>query len=167
MQYPVKQLRLFGLLIALLFAGACRTTLAPDYDQRIVDRSDEATIGVLELFAVVSDGAEKVTFPDREKQYNTLIARFDALALMAKSRPVPSGKVIDKINETLRAKGTGTVSGQFPSAVAFEEIAKTLQKMKEKDRAEGLKPLLVSAFKGQVVIYLDQAITYERFLKRE
>jgi hypothetical protein len=30
----------------------------------------------------------------------------------------------------------------------------------------GLKPGDVQAFKGQIAIYFDQAITYENFLKR-
>jgi hypothetical protein len=48
----------------------------------------------------------------------------------------------------------------------MEEISKTMTKMRDTDKKQGVTEFEVRAFKGQVVIYLDQAITYETFLER-
>ena len=66
----------------------------------------------------------------------------------------------------LASKGSSPIAGDYPSAFAFEQIAVTYKKMKETDRERGLQPIVLQAFKGQIEIYLDQAITYESFLKR-
>jgi hypothetical protein len=39
--------------------------------------------------------------------------------------------------------------------------------MRDVDKKQGVTAFEVAAFKGQVVIYLDQALTYENFLERE
>jgi hypothetical protein len=120
----------------------------------------------MRFFAVVDSGTNRESFSLREPIYNDLIGAFESLELQAKARPVPENIALEKINELLQAKGSDAVSGEYPSAFAFGKIAETFRKMKETDREKGLKPLALQAFKGQVEIFLDQAITYESFLKR-
>jgi hypothetical protein len=149
----------------VLFAG-CQTTLAPAYDQAIVNGVTENSELAMRFFAEVDGGTEKESFATREPVYNILIGAFESLKIQAKARPAPKNGAIDKINEILGAKGSATIFGEFPSAFAFEKIAETFKKMKDSDRQNGIRPLAIQTFKGQVEIYLDQAITYESFLKR-
>ncbi len=158
--------RCFSFLLFLILLSGCKATLAPAYDQAIVDRVTQSSELAMRFFAEVEGGTESERFGQRESTYNILIGAFESLKLQAKARPVPENVALEKINELLQAKGSNAVSGEYPSAFAFEKIAETFRKMKEIDSRQGLKPLALQAFKGQVEIFLDQAITYESFLKR-
>ncbi|HNP69253.1 MAG TPA: hypothetical protein PKH16_15210 [Aequorivita sp.] len=164
--YFIKKLFALKLLLALLLFGGCQATLAPAYDQAIVEKVTESSNLAMRFFAEVDGGTSSETFEVREPIYNVLIGAFESLKLQAKARPVPENVALDKINELLQAKGSNAISGEYPSAFAFEKIAETFKKMKQTDRENGIKPLALQAFKGQVEIFLDQAITYESFLKR-
>lgn len=155
-------LALFG--IALL--SGCEATLAPAYDQAIVEKVTASSDLAMRFFAEVDGGTERESFTVREPVYNILIGAFESLEIQARARPIPKNVALDKINEMLAAKGSSNVTGDYPSAFAFEKIAETFKKMKETDKQNGIKPIALQAFKGQVEIYLDQAITYESFLKR-
>ncbi|HET8802958.1 MAG TPA: hypothetical protein VFM72_00145 [Aequorivita sp.] len=150
--------------IALL--SGCEATLAPAYDQAIVEKVTASSDLAMRFFAEVDGGTEKESFPDREPVYNILIGAFESLEIQARARPLPKNVALDKINKILAAKGSSNVTGDYPSAFAFGKIAETFKKMKETDKQNGIKPIALQAFKGQVEIYLDQAITYESFLKR-
>ena len=154
------------LIFCAIFLLGCQVTLAPAYNQAIVEKATESTELSMRFFASLDESVDAATFENREPIYNHLIGAFESLKLQAKARPVPSGMALDKINAVLEAKGSGGITEDYPSAFAFGEIANTLKKMKATDRANGLKPFAIEAFKGQVAIYLDQAITYESFLKR-
>lgn len=165
----MKAIRLrfaFFALVGVLVFGACKTTLAPAYDQAIVDKVTQSTDHTLQFFASVAGGTATDDFFARLPIYNELIGNFEALELQARARPIPDNVALDKINEILQTKGSGGVSGDYPSAFAFGKIADTFQKMKEADAEKNLKPIVIQAFKGQVLIFLDQALTYESFLKR-
>lgn len=156
----------FILMCLVLIFSSCKTLLAPEYDKAIVESiafTSEKTMSFLEK---VSEGTSKESFSERENEYNVLIGAYDALKIKAKARPIPSNVATKKINELLRAKGSNSISGDYPSAFAFEKISETLKKMKETDKARGIKPTAMQAFKGMIQIFLDQAITYESFLKR-
>lgn len=144
----------------------CRTTLAPEYDKAIVDGVTASSKKTMSFLAALSSGVSKEGFKNREQTYNELIGEFEALKLQAKARPLPKNVATEKINKLLQTKGSNPLSENYPSAFAFEEIAKTLVKMKETDSSNGIKPIAVMAFKGQIEIFLDQAMTYESFLKR-
>ncbi len=165
----MKPLKLYFSVIALiaiaLFTG-CEATLAPAYDQAIVTKVTASSDLAMRFFAEVDGGTESESFAAREPVYNILIGAFESLKLQAKARPVPKNVALDKINEMLAAKGSNAITGDYPSAFAFEKIAETFKKMKETDKQNGIRPLALQAFKGQVEIFLDQAITYESFLKR-
>src|SRR5690606_9114405 len=98
--------------------------------------------------------------------YNILTGAFESLDIQARARPDPQNMALDKNNEKMQAKGSSNLTGDYPSAFAVGKIDETFRKMKETDAQNGIKPLALQAFKGQVQIYLDQALTYESFLKR-
>lgn len=161
-----KNLFLLPIILVLLSVSSCEVTLAPAYDQAIVEKVTASSDLAMRFFAEVDGGTITESFGVREPIYNTLIGAFESLKLQARARPVPNNVALEKINELLQSKGSGAITGEYPSAFAFEQIATTFKKMKETDRESGIKPLALQAFKGQVEIFLDQAITYESFLKR-
>ncbi len=154
------------MLIGLLSALGCKTLLAPEYDKAIVESITTTSEKTMSFLASVDQGTSNSDFSERENDYNELIGAYDSLKIKAKARPIPKNTATKKINDLLQSKGSDPISGEYPSGTAFEKISETLQKMKVTDKANGLKPTAVMAFKGQIEIYLDQAITYESFLKR-
>lgn len=156
----------FFALVGFIFLAGCQVTLAPAFDQAIVASIIQNTNLALRFFASVDGGTNPHDFQVRQDTYNTLIGAFESLELQARARPIPDGKVIKKINEMLETRGSNPLPGDYPSAFALGKIAETFTKMKKTDQANSLKPFAVEAFKGQVMIFLDQAIIYESFLKR-
>ena len=161
-----KRLVPYTLIFGLVFLISCKTTLAPEYDKAIVEKVTATSEKTMSFIEKLSGGTSKEKHAEREKEFNELIGAYDALKLQAKARPLPKNTATKKINELLKAKGSNSLSSDYPSAFAFEEISKTLRKMKEVDRTKGITPTAMEAFKGQIEIFLDQAITYESFLKR-
>ena len=151
----------------LVLITACATTLAPSYDKAIVDGLVSTNKKLMRYFASTSSGTTKETFEKREKTYNELIGRLDALVIQAKARPIPKNNITDKVNEALQERGVAVLEGDdAPSATALEKISETMTKMRDTDKKQGVTAFEVTAFRGQVVIYLDQAITYESYLER-
>lgn len=161
-----KKLMPLLLLVSLMSLFGCKTLLAPEYDKAIVEAVTTTSEQTMRFLAQVSYGTSASDYNSRESSYNNLIGAYDALKIKAKARPVPNNVATKKINELLKIKGNGTLSGAYPSAFAFEKISETLNKMKETDKEKGISPLVILAFRGQIEIFLDQAITYESFLKR-
>jgi hypothetical protein len=157
------------LLTLCLFLAACATQLAPDYDEALLEGLSDANAEVMTLFASASGGTSANTFPAREDRYNNLIGRLDAMVIAAGARPVPQNRVTDTINRLLEARGHQPLENDDatpPSAHAIARVSETLGKMRDTDKKQGLTALEVMAFRGQAVIYFDQAITYENFLQR-
>ena len=144
----------------------CTTTLAPAYDAAIVNKTSTASTNVMLLFATTIDGTTKDNYILREPLYNNAIATFEALNIQAQARPIPDSKISKKVNEILGEKGLAQTNTKYPSATAFLKISETLVKMKSTDKKQGLTATEVLLFKDRVKIFLDQALTYERFLKR-
>lgn len=163
----VRNTRLAFVAILAVFLSACATTLAPNYDKAIVDGLVSVNQKMMEHFASTSSGTNKSDYDKREKTYNSIIGSIDALAIQAKARPIPKNKITEKVNEILRSRGVEVLEGEdAPSATALEKISETITKMRDTDKKQGVTAFEVKVFKGQVVIYLDQAMTYERFLER-
>lgn len=160
-------LRLFALLAAVV--AACQSQLAPPYDKAVADGLQEASAESLTLLAAVAAGTSSGTFPSRQADYSRVIGRLEALAISAGARPMPKNKVTDAINLLLEKRGVQALEDDDatpPSAHAIRKTAETFAKMRETDRKQGITAFEAAAFKGQVQIYLDQAITYENFLQR-
>lgn len=157
------------LLVAVLSLVGCATQLAPPYDKSIAEGLSAANTEAMTLIASTSQGTDKSTFAPREDKYNTLIGKLDALALSAGARPMPKNKVTDAINRILEKRGGKPLDDDDatpPSAHSIRKVAETLTKMRDTDRKQGVTAHEVRGFKGQLVIYFDQAITYENFLER-
>ncbi len=157
----------FGFIgFSLLFITSCAVNLAPRYDQVIADGLATLNTRAMWFFASTSFGTTSETFAQREQAYNELIGGSDALMIYSKARPMPKNSMTEKVNAYLAQRGVAALDDQAPSATALENIAKTFTKMRDTDKKQGVSGLEVAAFKGQVVIFLDQAITYENFLER-
>ncbi len=169
---PLRQMRFLCVGILFLFAN-CTVSLAPKFDQGIIDNLSTASAQVFQLLAEVSSGTLPAEFPLRAEKYNSLIGTLEALKLQVNARPVPQNKAVDKIiakaNERLAQRGAITLisAGDLaPSGTALEQIISNITKMKDTDQKQGLRPLEVQAFKGNIQLYLDQALTYEKFLNQ-
>lgn len=157
------------LSVAVLFSIAgCVTQLAPPYDKNVAEGLTAVSTEAMTLMAVVSHGTDKGGFTSREDKYNTLIGKLDALALAAGARPMPKNKVTDAINKLLAKRGETINEDDAtpPSAHSIKKISETLTKMRDTDKKQGVTVLEAQGFKNQLVIYFDQAITYENFLQR-
>ncbi|OIQ22969.1 hypothetical protein [Lacinutrix sp. MedPE-SW] len=158
--------KLILITLSLCLLSSCRAALAPEYDKAIVQNLTETTSKTLQFLASVSIGTNAETFSSRENKYNELIGEFEMLKLLARARPLPKNNVTQKINKILASKNGPTNTDDYPSAFAFNRIVQNLNKMKATDKKTGLNTTVVQAFKGEIVIFLDQAVTYESFLKR-
>lgn len=155
------------LATVVFFLTECAITLAPQYDKALVDGLTKTNAEVMEFLALVSDGTQKETFDQRKEKYASLVGSFDALEIQAKARPIPKNKITDEINALLSKRGAPIpVDSETPSATAIAKISETVAKMRDTDRKQGVTATEVLAFKNQVSICLDQALTYESFLKR-
>lgn len=157
-------LPIFSLLI--LSFSQCTTSLAPQFDEMIFQDLSSSSEEVLSFFASIENGTESESFLNRAGNYNQLIGKFEALELKTRARPIPANSVLEKVNKSLEIRSGKAITGDYPSAYAMGEIAKTLKMMKKTDAEDGLKIITIQAFKNQVLIYLDQALTYENFLNR-
>lgn len=154
------------ILWTAVFIG-CATQLAPLYDKAIVDGITTTNKDAMTFFALMSNGTTSHGYQDRADAYNKLIGNLDALEIQAQARPVPKTKTVDAVNKWLEKRGLPAVTDDgIPSATALKEMAKTLKKMRDTDRKQGVTATEVQAFKNQTSIYMDQAMTYESFLKR-
>lgn len=154
---------LCGLLLVL---AGCATQLVPLYDKAIVDGLTRVNVDTMEMMAAASAGTSKETFSQREARYNRIIGNFDALALQAAARPAPANNIPEMVKKMAARRGIAAPEQVIPSSVAFGEIVKTITKMRDTDRKQGVTVMEVQAFKGQTLIYLDQALTYEAALER-
>lgn len=154
------------LFLVLLLVG-CATQLAPNYDKAIVDGLTSTNVKLMEHFASVSSGTNNSTYSQRKDTYNSLIGNLDALAIQAESRPMPDNRVIKKIDKFLEKRGLNPLGvDDAPSATALKNMSKQIVMMRDTDEKQGITPIEAQTFKGNVVIFMDQALTYESFLKR-
>lgn len=168
-KWPMTSIRLvlFG---TILFLSGCAVSLAPKFNQSIVDNLSSASSEVFQVLATASDGTKKDDYNTREQLYNHAIGNLESLNLQISARPIPQNKITTKIiiqvNEHLKQKGIAPIdlSQSTPSATAVENITANITKMRDTDKLQGLTKLEVQAFKNNIQLFLDQALTYERFL---
>ena len=159
--------RVVAITMVLLLVG-CTATLAPPYDKTLVDGLKKTNIEVMTFFASVYGGTEKSTFDVRKKAYASLIGQFDSLALLASVRGLPKDeKIIKKVNKSLDKREVANLDdSEIPSATALSKISEALTAMRVADQKQGLTATEIQGFKNNVSVSLDQALTYESFLKR-
>lgn len=157
----------YGIIFTItLFICGCKTLLAPEYDKAIVESINKTSEETMSFLSQKDEGTSSIDYTTREQKYNELIGSYDALKIKARARPIPSNSSLEKINELLGKRGTNPISEDYPSAYAFEKISETIKKMKSTDKNQGINKTAFNLFKGQIEVFLDQAITYESFLKR-
>jgi hypothetical protein len=157
------------LVVFLFLLSGCATQLAPAYDKAVVDGLLVANTEVMTLLAKGSQGTSQSTFSERENAYNTIVGKFDGLVIQAAARPIPKTKVSERINGVLEKRGIEPLQDDDatpPSVQPLKKVVESLTKMRDTDKKQGLTATEVLAFKGQIVILLDQATTYENFLQR-
>jgi hypothetical protein len=163
---------IFLFLDILLIATSCAVSLAPRFDQGIIDNLSTTSTEVFQLLSEVSEGTTNADFNKREEQYNQVIGKLEALALQINARPVPDNKTVDKIiskaNSSLQKKGTTLISADqtAPSATALKNVTANVVKMKQTDKLQGITAIEALAFKNNIQLFFDQALTYERFLNK-
>lgn len=165
----------------LFFFASCAVSLSPRFDQTIVDNLSKSSVETLQLFAATSNGTTSADFNKREEKYNDLIGKLEALSLKIQARPMPNVKLLDKIvakaNASLKSRDSlrNNTSGMgsfiaatkiAPSVTAINQIVKNLTKLRDTDKAQGVTKAEVTLFKNNVILYLDQALTYESFLNK-
>ena len=156
----------------LLIAASCAVSLTPRFDQGIIDNLSTTSTEVFQLLSEVSEGTTNADFNKREEQYNQVIGKLEALALQINARPVPDNKTVDKIiskaNSSLQKKGTTLISADqtAPSATALKNVTANVVKMKQTDKLQGITATEALAFKNNIQLFFDQALTYERFLNK-
>ena len=173
-----KKKRVFDFFVRVLFlntlltVAGCAVSLAPRFDQGIIDNLSTTSTEVFQLLSEVSGGTTNVNFDKREEKYNQVIGKLDALALQINARPVPDNKTVDKIisktNSSLQKKGTTLISANqtAPSATALKNVTANVTKMKQTDKLQGVTATEALAFKNNIELFFDQALTYERFLNK-
>ncbi len=152
----------------LLALAACTVQLAPDYDKTIVDGLTAANQDTTTLFAGLSAGVSASTFPDREKTYNSIIGKFDALRLEAKARPVPQPLLSHLFGST--AVGEKPLPAdqilKSPTPDVLQNIVDTITTMRDEDKKQGLVAKRAESFKSEYELSIQQALVYEKALLR-
>jgi hypothetical protein len=163
---------MISFLNTLLIVAGCAVSLAPRFDQGIIDNLSGTSTEVFQLLSEVSEGTTNADFDKREDKYNQVIGKLEALALQINARPVPDNKTVDKIirktNSSLQKKGTTLISANqtAPSATALKNVTANVTKMKQTDKLQGVTATEALAFKNNIELFFDQALTYERFLNK-
>lgn len=161
-----KALRPWLVVAVLVLVSGCAVKLVPDYDKALVSGLTASNTGIMQLFAATDSGTKHETFSHREDKYNTLIGNMDALRIQAQARPVPDNRITEAVNKLLQGRNSPKLPDELPSAFALTKISEILVKMRDTDKKQGVTRGEVQAFKNNVVIYLDQALTYESFIER-
>lgn len=160
--------RYWAAFVLVLLVG-CSLPLVPPYDKAVIDALNVANTETMTLFASVDKETKQYDYANRAERYAQVIGKWDALIIAANARPVPKNQTSDRLNHLLDRMlpaSANTEEFKIPSVYAMKKISETITKMRETDMKQGLTSYEVIAFKQQVIIYLDQAITYENFLQR-
>lgn len=152
-----------------MFVG-CAAQLAPPYDADIVTGINAVSVDALTLFSSTTKGTDASSYKERSEKYSALIGKLEAAEMLAGARPMPQSKIVQKVNAALATKGLATLTDDpatIPSVPVLGKLRETISKMRETDEKQGVTATEVEAFKGQAKIYIDQALTYEKFLQRD
>ena len=156
--------------IVLALAG-CAVRLAPSYDQAIFDGLTKANEEAMTLFAATSAGVSSGTFSTkREKAYDGLIGKLDAVRLQAVARPDPQPgpflalvlpKIVGKPSDQPDTNPLASPTSRFAA-----NMARIFTRMRDRDKKNGLKPQHVALYKNEFEFEMDNALTYEKALNR-
>ncbi len=150
---------------AILMLAGCTIKLAPDYDPSIVDGLTKANQDAHVFFASVAAGSDRTDYPKKEGTYDQLIGEIDALRLDAAARPEPPPP---EFLGLLASKHPNDAPPQLksPTPEILGNMAKRLTAMRVHHRDHGLSADDVEDAKLSFDQKMDQALTYEKALKR-
>lgn len=173
------------LLAPMFFLFSCAAHLMPGYNEQIVEGLNELSQQSILLCIADSNGLSAKNYLSKEAMYNETIAKTKSLIIQCSSRPMPSNTFVKKLNKKLNAdQAQAAVSGnskknneettsaeidfnsELPSVTALKGILSTVEKIKEIHSKGDVSPLVLEGLENQLIIYLDQAITFEQYLKR-
>lgn len=156
------------LLLVLTTLTGCAVRFAPNHDRTLADGLAKANEEAMTLFASVASGTTAATFVGRERSYDTLLGKFDALRLQAQVRPNPRSLVgfalMFSINAATQERTEEAAAA--PTSDVLTAIIKTLTMMRETDRKTGLVAIVTQNFKREFEISMQQALAYEKALER-
>jgi hypothetical protein len=156
-----------GITASFLILSACAIKLAPAYDKTVVEGLGALNEQMMTLFASVSGGTQAASFDRRQEAYNTIIGKLDAIKIQSDARPVPPSNFSQIFGGGGRPASPDDVTQlRAPTGDILTTMINTMTKMRDTDRKQGLTPFEVSAFKNNIVISMDQALTYEKALER-
>ncbi|BBM04250.1 hypothetical protein [Microbulbifer sp. GL-2] len=162
---PMRVISTLCVFLAILISSC--TQLAPRYDAELYSDLTEVNAELMQFFSSVSHGTSKNSYKERSQSYHSLIGKIDALVMQSNTRPIPNKGTLEEINNYLNSKGTNIAfEAEPPSVASLERISSSLNQMREEDEDKGLRVTAVALFKNEIVISMDQALTYESFLNR-
>jgi len=162
---PMKIILVLYIFLAILISSC--TQLAPRYDAKLYSDLTEVNAELMQFFSSVSHGTSKDSYKERNQNYHSLIGKIDALIMQSNTRPTPNKDTLEEINNYLNSKGTNIVfEAEPPSVASLESVSSSLNRMRKEDEDKGLRVTAVALFKNEIVISMDQALTYESFLNR-
>ncbi|WP_444914296.1 hypothetical protein [Microbulbifer sp. TRSA007] len=162
-----QPIAVFAVLAFLTILVSGCSQMAPRYDAALYSDLTTVNVEIMEFFSSVSSGTNKDSYSKRDERYHALIGKVDALAMQSKTRPAPESKLLKKINNYLESSGRNiSFEREPPSVASLEKISESLNMMRTVDEDKGLNATAVSLFKNEIVVSMDQALTYESFLNR-
>jgi hypothetical protein len=162
-----RLLAAFAAIFLVFGLAGCAIQVAPAFDRTIVQGLTDANEEAMILFASVSSGSSANSFPARKPVYDSLIGRFDALRLLASSRPRPTPpSLFAKASTAITKVSEIDLLSEAPSIPAIAKIVELLTRMRDTDQSRGLTPVITELFKGDFEIEMQSALTYEKALER-
>jgi hypothetical protein len=172
----MRQLAVRGRVLAVCFAlcaalSACMTQLAAPFDSAIVASLDSSNQDIHRLFAEVGTGVDASTFASRKPLYDQIVGELGATELQITARPTPDPAAIRKAVAALQRAQVADVAVDpnftaYPSARAVRGLKRVMLRMEAADARVGLRGAAVEAYENEANLFLQQAITYENYLKR-
>lgn len=157
-----------SLIVIAIFFASCKAQLAPHYDKAVAQGVRDISTLTLEFFSSSDGGLLYENIETSNKSYSRIIGLTESVIVQSNTRPIPDNKAIKKINQQLAKKGLNLldVSKELPSTEALRNVLKQINKLKETQGIRDVSALEIRTFKGNILISLDQALTYENYLKR-
>jgi hypothetical protein len=164
----VASLTAWIVCVALVVAlGGCTAHWGPDYDKSIYDGLNKVNEEALTLFASISEGTRREGFARREPAYNGLIGKIEALQVEVENRPAGRPSPISRFFGERKGDQPPPESGPVvPTQKILPLLRESFVDLRDTDRTKGLVPASVRGARSQFVIWINQALAYEKFLQR-
>jgi len=156
-------------LLWVFVLAACTISLAPAYDQALVEGLDQANVETLTLFAALEGGSPRSKFGDYEMRYAGVIGRFEALRQRAGQRQIPPlAARLSRLGpvQHLCATATDPTACVNTSPSSLGEVVAVLRQMRDTHRLRDLAADDVENFRNAYSPAIGQALTVENALKR-